>query len=70
METNESNSNNSRALTCLYRNLLSYVVVMLFLFTINYIRFNGYWWVIWPALGWGVNILLQAIHTVLFKKVN
>lgn len=45
-----------------YRQLLTYVAVMLFLIFINYMRTPDYWWVIWPAAAWGLGLILQAIH--------
>ena len=68
----------ARELRALYVHVGVYVVVMLFLLLINAVTrghsgthmFNGMpyhqaggdWWVIWPALGWGVVV---AIHAVL-----
>lgn len=45
-----------------YRRLLTYAIIMLFLLFINSIRYNGYWWVIWPAAGWGISLLLQSVN--------
>lgn len=67
METNSKKHN--PGLTSLYRQILSYIVVMLLLVFINDITLNGYWWVIWPAAGWGIAILHQAIH-LLFPSEN
>lgn len=48
-----------------YRQLLTYVVVMLFLVFINYMRTPDYWWVIWPAAAWGLCLALQAVYIFL-----
>jgi choline-glycine betaine transporter len=66
-----------RQLRALYLHVGVYVVVMLFLLLINAVtrdtsgsymfaghmhhRGGGDWWVIWPALGWGVLVALHAI---------
>ena len=61
METNTENR--KKRLNNLYRQILIYIVSMLFLTFINYNQTPGHWWVIWPAAGWGLAILLQAIYT-------
>lgn len=43
-----------------YGHLASYVVVNLFLFTLNMITSPGDIWFIYPLLGWGIGL---AIHT-------
>lgn len=60
METNLQ-THNSR-LTGFYRQLLTYAAVMLFLAFTNYVRTPHYWWVIWPAAAWGLDLAIQAIH--------
>lgn len=60
METNLQKCNSR--LNNFYRQLLTYVAVMLFLVFINYIRTPNYWWVIWPATAWGLGLAIQAIN--------
>lgn len=63
METIEQNYNRKKALRQFYPSLLTYSVVMLFLVFINYIQSPGYWWVVWPAAGWGLGIAVRFINT-------
>ena len=48
-----------------YMHLSVYIIVIGFLFLINYISGSN-WWFYWPALAWGVAITLHAI-TVFFE---
>lgn len=41
------------------RRLRSYLIINGFLFIINLITYRGTWWFIWPALGWGLLILMR-----------
>ncbi len=45
-----------------YSHLLKYAVVILCLFVINIFNSPNYYWVIWPALGWGVGILFHGLN--------
>ena len=47
----------------LYRQLRNFLIVNSFLFIINIITYRGYWWIIWPVLGWGLVILLRLKRT-------
>jgi len=38
-----------------------YIVIILFLAGINYLTYSGYPWFLWPALGWGVAVLLHGL---------
>ena len=40
-----------------YAHLGSYIGTMLFLCFINFMTSPGYWWVIWPAAGWGFGLI-------------
>jgi len=44
-----------------YIHLATYVVVMSVLFFIDYSD-HGTWWVYWPALGWGIAIVINAFE--------
>lgn len=44
-----------------YRALVVYGLVMSLLLVINLIVTPGYFWVIWPALGWGLAIALKGL---------
>lgn len=43
------------------KNLLSYAGVILFLLVINLLTSPDYFWVVWPALGWGIALLIQGL---------
>lgn len=45
-----------------YNHLIKYGLVISFLFLINIIKSPDYLWVIWPALGWGVGVLLHGLN--------
>ena len=43
------------------QHLMVYVVVMCGLTAINAITSRVYWWVVWPALGWGIGIAFHGL---------
>jgi fatty acid desaturase len=45
-----------------YIHLATYVIVIGCLFLINAIT-GSRWWFVWPALGWGIGILVHALVT-------
>lgn len=46
-------------------NITTYLVVIAFLAIINFMTSPGYWWVIWPALGWGLGLTLSIVSRFL-----
>nr|WP_210323892.1 2TM domain-containing protein [Agrobacterium sp. AGB01] len=46
-----------------YLHLIQYVVVLCVLSVINILTNPGYFWVIWPALGWGIALASHALRT-------
>lgn len=46
-----------------YLHLIQYVVVLCILTVINMFTNPGYFWVIWPALGWGIALASHALRT-------
>lgn len=48
--------------TTFYRHLATYLVINAFLVGIWWLTGSRYPWFIWPLLGWGLAILLQAMH--------
>ena len=50
-----------RDIKAFYINLWSYLIVMAILLAINVLTGPGYFWVIWPALGWGVGVLMHGL---------
>ncbi|RVU31141.1 2TM domain-containing protein [Neptunomonas marina] len=49
-----------KAVKSFYSHLLSYTGVMVLLLLINVFTYSGYWWVVWPALGWGIGVVSHA----------
>ncbi len=43
-----------------YANLFSYLVIMILLLIINLVTGPGYFWVVWPALGWGIGLIAHG----------
>ena len=46
-----------------YQHLFTYFFVMTVLLVINLFNSPDYFWVIWPAIGWGLGLLSHAIQT-------
>lgn len=46
-----------------YLHLIQYVVVLCVLTVVNVLTNPGYFWVIWPALGWGIALVSHALKT-------
>lgn len=53
--------NRMHQLKAFYKNLISYVVVMIFLVVINYFTSPNFWWVLFPALIWGIFVIIQGL---------
>lgn len=43
-----------------YGNLASYLVVNTFLVALN-VATGGYFWAVWPLLGWGIGVVTHAV---------
>ena len=56
-----------RKLGRFYRQLVLYVTIITVLVVINAFTQRHYWWVVWPAFGWGLGLLFQA--NALFRWV-
>ena len=50
-----------RDIKAFYINFWSYVIVMAVLLIINLLTNPSYIWVIWPALGWGIGVLMHGL---------
>lgn len=46
-----------------YKGLILYILVIGGLFAINFISNPDYIWAVWPALGWGIAIVIQGVGT-------
>ncbi len=46
-----------------WSHLTSYAIVIGVLVLINLITWGGYFWAIWPAMGWGIGILFHTVNT-------
>ena len=44
-------------------HLITYVLVISGLFVINFLTGPEYIWAKWPAMGWGIGVLMQALGT-------
>ncbi len=51
-----------RAIKGFYSHLMTYVLVMTLLFTVNIVTDPSYIWAWWPAMGWGIGILNHGIN--------
>lgn len=51
-----------------YSHLLSYCIVIGFLFIIDVLSGTG-WWFFWPMLGWGVGIAFHALPLIM-NQIN
>jgi hypothetical protein len=52
----------ARELRAFYTHVVTYVVVIGFLFFVD-ARDHGNWWVYWPAMGWGIAVVMHAVQT-------
>lgn len=43
-----------------YSNLVTYVIVNIFLAAVNIITSPGHYWFIWVVIGWGIGLAFQA----------
>jgi len=50
-----------RQLRGFYVHLAIYVVVIAGIALINWVTSPGYWWVVWPMVGWGIGIGAHAV---------
>jgi fatty acid desaturase len=55
-----------KALKEFYTHLAIYLAVIALLFFIDYSD-RGNWWVHWPAMGWGVAVVIQGVSIGVFS---
>ncbi len=46
-----------------WKHLSSYLIVIFALILVNLITWGGYFWAIWPAMGWGIGLLFHSFNT-------
>ncbi len=51
-----------RAIKGFYSHLMTYVMVIVLLFAINLIANPSHIWAWWPALGWGIGIIIHGLN--------
>jgi hypothetical protein len=44
-----------------YQHLAMYVVINIALVVVNLLSSPGYFWFVWPLLGWGIGVALHAL---------
>ena len=44
-----------------YKHILVYIAVIFLLFVINHRTSPGYYWFVWPLLGWGIAVVIHAV---------
>jgi len=44
-----------------YQHAMVYVVVIPFLWAINWLTSSMYYWAIWPTLGWGLGLTIHGV---------
>jgi len=49
------------------RHLIVYLAVMALLAIINNVTFRGYQWWLWPALFWGIGVIINFLIAFVFK---
>lgn len=52
-----------------YNHVVSYVVVNLFLFTLNALTSPGIWWFYWPAFFWGIGLIFHGLGVFVFGEM-
>ena len=53
-----------RQLRGLYMHIVVYVVVIAGIALINWATMPGNWWVVWPAIGWGIGLAVHVVSVV------
>jgi hypothetical protein len=49
------------------KHFIIYVIIIAFLAVINNVTYRGYQWWLWPALGWGIGVVLNFFSVYVFK---
>ena len=51
-----------------YSHLITYVVVNIILFLVDFFTSPGIWWFYWPLLGWGIGLFFHGMGVFVFSK--
>lgn len=51
-----------------FGHLRAYLIVIFMLMVINLMTSRGYFWFVWPALGWGIGIAFHASDTFFVSR--
>ncbi len=57
-----------RGLRGFYKHLIAYALVMGGLLLINLVKTPQHLWVVWPAMGWGIAIVVQGLRA--YQVIN
>ncbi len=70
-DTNEQLWKVAKARAAFKTSLVTYVLVNIFLHIVWYVTTGteGYYWAIWPVLGWGIGLVFQYINAYHSNKM-
>lgn len=51
-----------------YTNLISYIIINIFLFIINVVFTPGNWWFLFPLIFWGIAIVFHFLGVFVFEN--
>lgn len=66
---NKSSQNKSQKTKGIKSRLINYILVIGVLFIINFAIDSSYIWAWWPALAWGVAIVLRELKTNIIERL-
>ena len=55
-------------LKAFYTHVMVYFLVNIFIFVINLLTYDGYWWFIFPLCGWGIGLVAHGISVFTDSK--
>lgn len=51
-----------------YTNLISYIIINIFLFIINIVFTPGFWWFLFPLVFWGIGVIFHFLGVFVFEN--
>ena len=57
-------------LKAFYTNLITYVVMNVILFIINWVTSPGHWWFYWVTIFWGIAVIIHAVTVFTGGKLS